>query len=539
VYDWFADEGLAGAEWLVLGKGPSFSLRERFDLRSFRTISLNHVVEKQAVDVAHIIDLDVVDDCQGSLEDNAQWLLMPFHPHVYCRASELSLPDIIPTLPVLQRFSERGRLIWYDLHTGKQHGSHPAARGTFSASVVVRLLGQLGVKSVRTLGVDGGSNYSQQFQYLNEKTLLVNGHSSFDVQFKEISETREKYGMSYEKLVEPIRIFVGCDDSQMVAGKVLEYSIRKHTNHPVEVFFMRNMPVPPPKAKKNRPGTGFSFNRFLIPKLAGYRGKAIYLDADMLVFEDIEKLWNIPMDGKKVLCSSQTEIPKGWEGGKNNDLGPGRYWTPGRQMSVMLMDCDRLDWDIDEIVKGLDDEKYSYKELMAKFCILDEEDIGDTIPNEWNCLEWFEEGRSCLVHFTVVPTQPWKNDRNEHLGEVWTNAYKEAVAAGAVPMELIQELVDGKHIKPSLLELAKEVAPKENKTETPVRDHRQGTDEASELRRMLWDTMISDYTHRRELSRISSSVGWTLENNLIRRPFNFSLRVARAGARRIRHLVKG
>ncbi len=140
---------------------------------------------------------------------------------------------------------------------------------------------------------------------------------------------------------------------------------------------MNNMPVPLPKDKKNRPGTGFSFNRFLIPKLAGYHGKAIYLDADMLVFDDIEKLWNVPMGEHKVLCSVQSEVPKGWEDGRNNDLGDGRYWTPGRQMSVMLMDCERLDWNVDEIVRGLDDDLYSYKDLMANFCILSEDEIGD------------------------------------------------------------------------------------------------------------------------------------------------------------------
>ena len=37
--------------------------------------------------------------------------------------------------------------------------------------------------------------------------------------------------MSVASLVEPIRIFVGCDDSMMVPAHVLEYSIRQHTDH--------------------------------------------------------------------------------------------------------------------------------------------------------------------------------------------------------------------------------------------------------------------------------------------------------------------
>tara|TARA_R110002072_G_scaffold51202_1_gene137188 strand:- start:10039 stop:11649 length:1611 start_codon:yes stop_codon:yes gene_type:complete len=529
IFDWKENWVRNDEAWLVLGKGPTFSLRDRIDLREFTTVSLNHAVVAQPVDIAHAIDIDVFDDCSEILQQNAKWLLMPLYPHVRCKPSGLSLPDFFQSLPILQHFEQSGRLLWYDLWSGPKNHRRPIAKGTFSASVVMNLLGQLGVKQVKTLGVDGGTSYNPTF---SNRTLFLNGHSSFDVQFQEIDKTVVEYKMNVQKVVEPIRIFVGCDDSQLVAGKVLEYSIKKHTQHPVEVFFMNNMPVPPPKHKKNRPGTGFSFNRFLIPKLAGYRGKAIYIDADMLVFDDIEKLWDIPMGNHKVLCSVQSETPKGWEGGQNNDLGEGRYWTPGRQMSVMLMDCENLDWDIDEIIRGLDEERYGYKDLMAKFCILDESDIGDSIPNTWNCLEWFEEGKSQLVHFTVVPTQPWKNDRNA-LDAMWTDAFREAYCAGAVPIKLIEESVSRKLIKPSLLELAQSC-----EVSTPTKQESTPLDEATRLRRMLWDTMISDYTHRTQAKTTGSSLGWTLENFLIRKPMINSLRVARFAARKAKRAFR-
>lgn len=536
IYDWFGEYGDRDRPWLIIGKGPSFGLRDRIDLDCYSTIALNHVVEQQPVFISHIIDMDVVDDCRHVLAENAEWLLMPFHPHVQCRAGGLSLKDFVPTVPVLEDFDRRGRLLWYNLHSGRPEGGYPVARGTFSASVVVNLLGRLGVKEVRSLGVDGGDQYSVQFSHLADKTLMANGHNSFDVQFREIESTIGRYSMSYKTAVEPIRVFVGADDSQMVAGRVLEHSIRKHTTHPVEVFFMCNMPVPPPKHAKNRPGTGFSFNRFLIPKLAGYRGKAIYLDADMLVFDDIEKLWSLPFAGKKVLCSTQTETPAGWEEGRNNALGKDRHWTPGRQMSVMVMDCERLNWDIEEIIRGLDEDRYSYKDLMAKLCILDEQDIGDTIPNEWNCLEWHEEGRSCLVHFTVVPTQPWKNDRNP-LDGLWTAAFKDAAAAGAVPMELIRDAVARQDIKPSLMTVAEEAQPSSPVSGVRSTGIQHGDSEASELRRMLWHTMISNYKHEKEIARMGRSVGWNVENVLVRKPTAFGLRAARAVGRRAKRLL--
>ena len=43
--------------------------------------------------------------------------------------------------------------------------------------------------------------------------------------------------------------------------------------------------------------TGFSFSRFRIPQLCNWTGRGIYLDADMLVFTDIARLWQTDMQG--------------------------------------------------------------------------------------------------------------------------------------------------------------------------------------------------------------------------------------------------
>lgn len=518
----------------VCGKGPSFELRDQIDLSGCQTISLNHTVREMPVDFASIIDIDVVEDCADCLLQNARWLLMPEVPHVNCRPTALRLDDFVRTMPVLQQFAMQKRLFSYPLWSDRSQNQVRPVQGTFSGSVIVNLLGRLGVKDVRLLGVDGGTSYSATFSDLKDRTLFKNEHNSFDIQFEEIRQSEKEFGMTVKPMVEPIRIFCGCDDSQMVAARVLEYSIRKHTDHPVQFFNMRNMPVPPPKHPKNRPGTGFSFNRFLIPKLAGYEGKALYIDADMLVFDDIAKLWNTPFEGKRVLCSTQHEIPTGWEGGANNDHGAGRYWTPGRQMSVMLMDCSRLDWDIEQIIAGLDNDDYSYKQLMAEFCILPDGSIGDTIPNEWNCLEWYEAGRSQLVHFTVVPTQPWKNDKSPIRG-LWEDAYREALAAGAVSLELVEESVSRKLVKPSLLEIAREVrASTDAQPEhEPEQDAPEGYAESLRLRHMLWDSMIQSYEAQAELNRIRTSPAFFLEDMLIRRPAAFGARVYRGIKRRV------
>ena len=259
----------------------------------------------------------------------------------------------------------------------------------------------MGVKTVRSIGIDGGSSYSKEFE---SGSQLANDLPSYDAQFREIEEIVAERGIDYDTLIESMHVFVGVDESQIVAARVLEHTIRKHASRPVRFHMMLNLPTPTPKDESNRGRTGFSFSRFQIPKLAGYKGRALYVDADMQVFDDIAEMWDIPFEDKRVLCTVQGEPPPQWKDFKE--------FHPGRQMSVMMLDCERLDWDIDDIVARMDRGEFTYQDLLFDLCIAPEEHIGDTLPPRWNHLEHYEPGETGLLHYTVVPTQPWKNDEN-------------------------------------------------------------------------------------------------------------------------------
>src|SRR5439155_16490600 len=91
---------------------------------------------------------------------------------------------------------------------------------------------------------------------------------------------------------------------------------------------------------------------------------------------------------------------------------------PGRQMSVMMLDCSRLPWDIDDIVAGLDEGRFSYRDLLFDMCVVEPDEIDDGLPPEWNHLERYEPGLTKLLHYTVIHTQPWKSDENPR-GHLW------------------------------------------------------------------------------------------------------------------------
>jgi len=120
-------------------------------------------------------------------------------------------------------------------------------------------------------------------------------------------------------MTEVARIFVGCDpnDCDLEQMMVLEYSLRKHASIPVEIHWMQMSRDPgspwhsDPAAdagsdvgwRTERWVTPFSGFRWAIPELCGFNGRAIYMDADMIVLRDIASLWRMPIGPGKVLAA--------------------------------------------------------------------------------------------------------------------------------------------------------------------------------------------------------------------------------------------
>jgi len=86
-----------------------------------------------------------------------------------------------------------------------------------------------------------------------------------------------------------MRIFIGIDKRQPVAYNVLRYSIERRASKPVWIqpLVFEWMPV------KRKGLTEFSFTRYLVPYLCNYEGEALFIDADMLVLDDIHKLTDL------------------------------------------------------------------------------------------------------------------------------------------------------------------------------------------------------------------------------------------------------
>lgn len=236
---------------------------------------------------------------------------------------------------------------------------------------------------------------------------------------------------------ETIEIFLGTQQEQILACQVLEYSIRKHASLPVKItplfaaISQAKIAIPEPRKPENKPKTPFSFQRFAIPELMNYQGRAIYLDSDMQVFQDIAQLWYWDFQGADLLSVAPS---------------PTSQRLP--QFSVMVLNCEQLRWNVTQLIEDLDAGKWTYQKFIYQMAPAAK--IASVLPTQWNSLEHYEAGKTALTHYTDMPTQPWLSVKNP-LGWLWCQELFNAINDGFIQLEFIQQEVRRGWIRPSLL----------------------------------------------------------------------------------------
>lgn len=237
---------------------------------------------------------------------------------------------------------------------------------------------------------------------------------------------------------DPIRVFIGTEPKTEIARKVLEHSIRRNTAAEVEFTPMIGSAWEYPLTGI-KVGTGFSLRRWMIPAACNWEGRAIYLDADQLVFGDIKELWEKPETQShpraSIWCTYQ----------------PDKYSKqPWPQTSVMVIDCERAaaewGWHLDKILAFLKkhpDDRKTYADFMhcalpIPFAALPvnmyawwTQGKPVEIGVEWNDLNEYRYGKTKLLHYTKEPDQPWYKPTHPH-AKHWKHALKLALTDGTV-----------------------------------------------------------------------------------------------------------
>lgn len=214
-----------------------------------------------------------------------------------------------------------------------------------------------------------------------------------------------------------LNIFVGFDPKEMPAYQVAEMSLRFNsplTN--VRPIIMRRMMQKELYWREDERGsTEFSLTRFLTPKLANYRGYALFMDCDVIVRTNVSKILQEADLTKAVNCVKHNYTPKTMTkmDNKKQYSYPRKNWS-----SVMLFNCEH------EYTQRLTPEYINTASPSDLHQMIWAEDsIGELSP-KWNHLVgYYDDPNPNIVHFT--DGGPWHGGKYKQLefADEWDNYY--------------------------------------------------------------------------------------------------------------------
>ena len=156
----------------------------------------------------------------------------------------------------------------------------------------------------------------------------------------------------------------------------------------------------------------FIYSRFLVPHLMQYQGWALFIDGDMIVRDDIAKLWALRDESKAVMCvhhNYKTRASTKYLGAPNENY-PRKNWS-----SVVLWNCAHPKH------KTLTPEfiQHATGAQLHRFTWLDDSDIG-ALPIEWNWLpdEFGANEDAKLLHWTLG-TPCFKDYAHSPMAKEW------------------------------------------------------------------------------------------------------------------------
>lgn len=214
--------------------------------------------------------------------------------------------------------------------------------------------------------------------------------------------------------MELLRIAIGVDYREVSGYHVACHSIMRRSSMPVSFIpiALNNLNGLMWRERNKLQSTEFSFSRFLAPYLCNYEGWVIFMDSDVVVLDDIVKLWNLRDDKYAVMCVKHDHRPIG----DTKFLGAEQtQYEKKNWSSVMMMNCSKCKALTPKYVNeasGLE---------LHRFHWLESEELIGEIPARWNHLVDYSLGElqeQSLLHYTEGG--PYFNAyKNSKWADVW------------------------------------------------------------------------------------------------------------------------
>ena len=213
-----------------------------------------------------------------------------------------------------------------------------------------------------------------------------------------------------------IPVFIGYDPREAIAFHTCVNSIIRHATVPVSIVPLA-LNLLEGYTETHADGSNhFIYSRFLVPHLMKFNGWAVFIDGDMILRDDIAKLWALREMDKDVVVvkhNYKTRMKEKYLGSKNENY-PRKNWS-----SVILWNCSsypnrKLTPEFIMDASGAE---------LHRFTWIDDEQIGE-LPPEWNWLPdefgvnpdakllHYTLGAPCFVEFATTPQgDEWHRER--------------------------------------------------------------------------------------------------------------------------------
>ena len=200
-----------------------------------------------------------------------------------------------------------------------------------------------------------------------------------------------------------INIFIGYDSKEKVAYNVLSHSIIQNSTKPVAItpIALNHLKDDFVRERNALSSTEFSFSRFMIPHLMNYQGWALFMDCDMLMFEDVSKLWRMRDDSKAIQVCKHDYVPKEKTKflGQVQTIYPKKNWS-----SFMLMNCRKCTSLTSDFVNTTTGSQ------LHQFKWIDDDNLIGGLPLEWNWLVGEYEHKDDVNNVHYTKGGPWFED---------------------------------------------------------------------------------------------------------------------------------
>jgi len=226
--------------------------------------------------------------------------------------------------------------------------------------------------------------------------------------------------------MEKLNIYIGYDSKEDIAYRVCKHSLLKRSSKDVKVYSLKLQELVARKfySRSIDPlaSTEFTYSRFLVPALSGYKGWAIFCDCDFIFFEDISKILENVDKSKAVYCVKHDYTPKEKHkmDGQIQTIYPRKNWS-----SFILFNCEHSS-NKQLTINVVNSQTGSY---LHQFKWLKDDEIG-SLDERWNWLEgWTSNNNSqnpYAVHYTrggpwfdewqdVEFAKEWIEERDDYL----------------------------------------------------------------------------------------------------------------------------